>query len=239
MLTYSLEDPDAGKDWRREKGMKGWDGWMASPTQQTWVWVGSRSWWQTGKPGVLQSMGSQSRTWLSNWTESNWRDGTQESHYCGLSVHWGQMPQTSLTDRRGPEKVTATSLRPPLYVCSCHHSIPQGRRLCLWQQRCSWRAVKGELEKVGRPIPWVKQLFWGSSGIKTGTKITQPSRPCSRAHSSAPPKVRLTPEFLSVTHTSFQQGLQGTGWPSDSALSTGRSQSDGRSRPGTVKDREA
>ena len=38
---------------------RGWDGWMASPTQSTWVWVNSGSWWWTGKPGVLQSMGSQ------------------------------------------------------------------------------------------------------------------------------------------------------------------------------------
>ena len=38
---------------------RGWDGWMASPTQRTWVWVNSRGWWWTGKPGVLQSMGSQ------------------------------------------------------------------------------------------------------------------------------------------------------------------------------------
>ena len=49
-----------------------WDGWMASPTQWMWVWVGSRSWWWTGRPGALQSMGLQkvakSRTQL-NWTE--------------------------------------------------------------------------------------------------------------------------------------------------------------------------
>ena len=38
---------------------RGWDGWMASPTQWTWVWVNSRSWWWTGKPGMLQSMGLQ------------------------------------------------------------------------------------------------------------------------------------------------------------------------------------
>ena len=38
---------------------RGWDGWMASPTQWTWVWVSFRSWWWTGKPGVLQFMGSQ------------------------------------------------------------------------------------------------------------------------------------------------------------------------------------
>ena len=38
---------------------RGWDGWMASLTQWTWVWVNSGSWWWTGRPGVLQSMGSQ------------------------------------------------------------------------------------------------------------------------------------------------------------------------------------
>ena len=38
---------------------KGWDGWMASPTQWTWIWVNSGSWWWTGRPGVLQFMGSQ------------------------------------------------------------------------------------------------------------------------------------------------------------------------------------
>ena len=38
---------------------RGWDAWMASATQWTCVWVSSGSWWWTGKPGVLQSMGSQ------------------------------------------------------------------------------------------------------------------------------------------------------------------------------------
>ena len=38
---------------------RGWDGWMASLTRWTWVWVNSESWWWTGKPGVLQFMGSQ------------------------------------------------------------------------------------------------------------------------------------------------------------------------------------
>ena len=38
---------------------RGWDGWVASPTQWTWIWTNSRRWWRTGKAGVLQSMGSQ------------------------------------------------------------------------------------------------------------------------------------------------------------------------------------
>ena len=42
-----------------EGGNRGWDGWMASPTQQTWVWANSGRQWRTRKPGVLQSMGLQ------------------------------------------------------------------------------------------------------------------------------------------------------------------------------------
>ena len=50
-----------------------WDGWMAPPTQWTRVWVNSGSWWWTGSPGVLWSMGvAKSRTWLRDWTELNW-----------------------------------------------------------------------------------------------------------------------------------------------------------------------
>ena len=57
---------------RGEGDDRGWDGWMASPTQWTWVWVSSRSCWRTGKPGVLQSIGvAKSLTWLSDWTELN------------------------------------------------------------------------------------------------------------------------------------------------------------------------
>ena len=50
---------------------RGWAGWMASLTQWTWVWASSRSWWWTGRPGVLQSLGSQRvrHDWV---TELNW-----------------------------------------------------------------------------------------------------------------------------------------------------------------------
>ena len=53
---------------------RGWDGWMASPTQWIWVWVNSGSWWWTGRPGVLQCMGSHGvrHDWVTelNWTDS-------------------------------------------------------------------------------------------------------------------------------------------------------------------------
>ena len=46
--------------WKAEEGdNRGWDDWMASPTQWTWVWANSRNWWWIGKPDKLQSMESQ------------------------------------------------------------------------------------------------------------------------------------------------------------------------------------
>ena len=50
---------------------RGWDSWMVSPTQWTWVWASSRCWWWPGKPGVLQFMGLQ-RVRQAWGTELNW-----------------------------------------------------------------------------------------------------------------------------------------------------------------------
>ena len=59
----------------REGDNRGWDGWMASPTHWTWVWVNPGSWWWTGRPGMLQFMGSQRVR--HNWvTELNWSENT-------------------------------------------------------------------------------------------------------------------------------------------------------------------
>ena len=69
---------------RRRRGRWGWDGWMASPTQWTWVWVDSESWWWTGRPGVLWFMGSQSRTRLSDWTELKCVKGLIALRYLNL-----------------------------------------------------------------------------------------------------------------------------------------------------------
>ena len=65
-----------------EKDDRGWDGWMASLTRWTWIWVNSGSWWWTGRPGVLQSMGLQRvrHDWATelNWTEL----------YCVFATAW-------------------------------------------------------------------------------------------------------------------------------------------------------
>ena len=75
--------PHDEKNWQRpwcwarmraggERDDRGWDGWMASPTQWTWIWVWSRSWWWTERPGVLWFMGSQ-RVGHDWGTELNWQ----------------------------------------------------------------------------------------------------------------------------------------------------------------------
>ena len=65
------KNPNAGKEKAGGKGDdRGWNGWMASLIRWTWVWASSESWWRTGRPGMLQSMGLQSWTWLRDWTIS-------------------------------------------------------------------------------------------------------------------------------------------------------------------------
>ena len=71
-----------------EADNRGCNVWMASLTRWTWVWVGSRSWWWTGKPGMLQSMGSQRVR--HNWaTELNWRRSQRKG--------WKDMPPTCIS----------------------------------------------------------------------------------------------------------------------------------------------
>ena len=74
---------------RRRRGRQRWDGWMASLTRWTWVWASSRNWWWTGKPGMLQSTGSQRVR--NNWvTELNWKNDRcpKEKPYCNISQKW-------------------------------------------------------------------------------------------------------------------------------------------------------
>ena len=69
--TDSLEKTLVLENIEDEMRLRGWDGWMASLTQWTWVWVDSGSWWWTGRPGVLRFMGSQ-RVGYDWATELNW-----------------------------------------------------------------------------------------------------------------------------------------------------------------------
>ena len=74
-----------------ERDDKGWDDWMASPTQWIWILVNSRSWWWTGRPGMLHFMGLQ-RVGHDWTTELNWAELTSRVHHSKYSItsnSWG------------------------------------------------------------------------------------------------------------------------------------------------------
>ena len=93
---WCLERLKAGGE---EGDDRGWDGWMTSPTQCTWVWGSSRSWWWTRKTGVVQSMGLQRvrQDWVTelilylftiHWSvnvlcSGNWQRSTTQ-----WNMHW-------------------------------------------------------------------------------------------------------------------------------------------------------
>ena len=75
-----------GKDWCWERlkaggegDDRGWDGWMVSPTQRTWVWINSGRWWRTGKPGILRSMRLQRVE--HNWVNKNLYARPSTTHF--------------------------------------------------------------------------------------------------------------------------------------------------------------
>ena len=96
-FVYLMQRPDSlertlmlGKiEGRRRRGDSGWDGWMASLTQWTWVWASSGSWWWTGKPGVLQSTGSQRVR--HDWTTEQQLSNSQRQCRMVVAKGWGEM----------------------------------------------------------------------------------------------------------------------------------------------------
>ena len=98
---------------------RGWDGWMASPTQWMWVWVNSGSWWWTGRPGMLQFMGSQrvGHDWATegNWTEQYHMEKAMAPHSSTLAwkIPWMEEPgrlQSMESLRVGHNWATSLSL---------------------------------------------------------------------------------------------------------------------------------
>ena len=86
---------------------RGWDGWMASPTQWTWVWVDSGSWWWTGRPGAVIDGVVKSGTWLSEWT------------------HWTEY--TALPERNRNNLVNTGNLKHVAF-CIYVNSVPCGNK---------------------------------------------------------------------------------------------------------------
>ena len=119
---------------------RGWDGWMASLTRWIWVWAHPGRWRRTGQPGVLQSVGSQSRTQLSDWTELNslcvshsvMSDSLQPHglQHARLSFEHHQLPELAQTHvHRVGDAIQPShplmSPSPPVFNVSQHQGIFQ------------------------------------------------------------------------------------------------------------------
>ena len=80
---------------RREEEDRGWDSWMASPTQWTWVWASSWSWWWTEKSGLLKSLGLQrvGHDWATelNWTELDFSPPGSSVHGISQQNYWSKL----------------------------------------------------------------------------------------------------------------------------------------------------
>ena len=106
---------------------RGWDGWMASLTHWTWVWASSGSWWWTGKPGMLQSMGSQ-KVRHDGVTELNWtwylRQKISFSLLCQILFNIAHLPLLDSCDR--PTFITLQrEIKVVFFVVVCN-------RLMIW-----------------------------------------------------------------------------------------------------------
>ena len=89
-ITEHWKDPDGGKRLKAGEGEdRGRDGWMASPTQWTWVLASPRSWWRTGKSGALQSMRSQR-------VGCNWVTELKSHQHCNSHLNEAPLTHTFL-----------------------------------------------------------------------------------------------------------------------------------------------
>ena len=103
---------------------RGWDGWMASPTQWTWIWVSSSSWWWTGKPGVLQSMGLQRVR--HNWvTALNWTDNKSNEKQVKETVSNMESELASSQQQEGYFETLVSHLLGQLAFCMKSYSFLQ------------------------------------------------------------------------------------------------------------------
>ena len=129
-----------------EGGNRGWDGWMASPTQWTWIWVSSGSWWWTEKPGMLQSMGHKKLD-ITEWL--NWTD-LHKYNCIGLSL-W--IFHTIIL-RCESESVSCSVLFNSLQL----HWLQPTRLLCHWTY--PGKNTEWEVMPSSRASSWPRDQTW-------------------------------------------------------------------------------
>ena len=166
------KDPDVRKDWRQKGSNRGWDGWMASLTQWTWVWANSRRWWRTGKPGVLQSVGSQ-RVW------HEWVTEKQPALQPCPSQHTPSQTTQSAVSSTHPRPMCALSPVPPFKLPPPYNVLTY-----LSKPTASFRDTSG-LSSAGKPspttwcfvnalLPWTEIFKHGGHCLPSPAQVADP-----------------------------------------------------------------
>ena len=129
---------------------RGWDGWMASPTSWTWVWVNSRSWWWTGRPGLLWFTGSQrvGHDWA---TELNWSDIAYSKTYIAKLSGFPA------------EKVWRYTFSHTECACVC---VWGGGVSCVWLFATAWPVMEFSRQEYWSGLPFPSPGDLPNSGIK-------------------------------------------------------------------------
>ena len=135
---------------------RGWDGWMASSTWWTWVWVNSASWWWTGRPGVLQSMRSEKIG--HGWASEVRRGSRQPGH---PSATWGHCVKKGIYEQVGchqkpnlPSPGSWTSSPPELWDSSLLYKPPR-----------LWHSVIATLKAIKHLVVFCLQVSSVWSGV--------------------------------------------------------------------------
>ena len=149
---------------------RGWDGWMVSPSWWTWVWASPRTWWWTGKLGVLQSMGLQ--TIGHNWAiELDWTKECTQVFQVALVVKDPPLPMQEM-------QVQSLGREDSLKEGTAIHSS-----ILAW--RIPWTEEPGGLQSMG--LQKVRQVWSDLAWVHAGTHSDSSVQLLSRVQLSAIP----------------------------------------------------
>ena len=130
---------------------RGWIGWMASPTQWTWIWVYSVSWWWRGRPGILQSWGYKEfdMTEQLNWTEHSLKSDLKKNNLGHIWPGWIKKPLKHVTPWHPEWSIITSGVWRWLYE--------EALEACRW----SWTLHGDKLVNVFKWCDWTRH--WSAS----------------------------------------------------------------------------
>ena len=195
---------------------RGWDAWMASPTQWMWIWINSGSWWRTGRPGGLQSTGSQrDATERLNWTDTKWSSQCKNIQNCyivyeyiNVYIHSQSIFKTHTTWYHWPlaaENGCGNGLPRGLWLCNVPRSVGSRQWGCPLKLRASSTGCSKPLHFL--PLAGCRGLWSRLSHAPYSQYSWHASDPCCCQRSGFAQVCSRT--CVLFTHASQRVGTQG------------------------------